>query len=269
MCPKRKWTFKTVYQWNILLYSKLKCARAIYFFKQATGTYRFKDTGQIREIDAYVVLVSSKLDPRQARDIPSGRSTRMIFLDSGATICLGGLKHLLNIGLTTNNLIPSSKVIRAVGGSTLMCQGWLPVEFIIHRKTTKQALYIRQKIQRLYFSKAACIDIGILLPKDFPNTTATIPPIADMAMQYIPLTSRHKKSDACLKQQQSCFPFLVLCPKPLHQIQLPIEPIHPVPQTMETRITSSHPTSNTRQPSTLTRKRGIVQITPTQPASQV
>ena len=158
-------------------------------FSQETGTYTFKDTDQIRVIDAYIVLFSPKLDPRQARDIPSGRSTGMtIFPDSGASVCFGGLKHLLNMGLTTNNLIPSRKVIWAVGGFTLKCQGWLPMEFIVHGKITIQALYICQKIQRLYFSKAACIDVGIQ-PKDFQNPMATIPPIADMAMQYIPLTS--------------------------------------------------------------------------------
>ena len=76
-------------------------------------------------------------------DIPSGHSTRMmIFPNSGTTVCLGGLKHLLNMGLTMNSLIPSTKVIQAVGGSTLMCQGWFAVKFIVHGKTTKQALYI-------------------------------------------------------------------------------------------------------------------------------
>ena len=82
-----------------------------------------------------------------------------------------------------------------------MCQGWLPVEFIVYGKTTKQALYIYQNIQCLYFSKAACIDVKIL-PKDFPSPTATIPPKADMAMQYIPLTTTDKKSDASPKHNR-------------------------------------------------------------------
>ena len=61
-------------------------------FNQAMDTYISKDTGQIRKSDAYIVPFSSKLDPRQARDIPSGCNTRMtIFPGSGATICLGGL----------------------------------------------------------------------------------------------------------------------------------------------------------------------------------
>ena len=86
-------------------------------FNQVTGTYISKDTGQIREIDAYSVPFLPKLYPRQARDIPIGCNTRMMIIpNSRATIYLGGLKHLLNMGLTMNNLIPSRKV---VGGFTL------------------------------------------------------------------------------------------------------------------------------------------------------
>ena len=99
-------------------------------FNQTMGTYTVKDTSQIMEIEAYVVPFSPKPDPRQARDTPRNRSTKMaIFPDSGATICLRRLKHLRNMGLSTNNLIPSRKVVQAVGGFTLMCQGWYPVEF--------------------------------------------------------------------------------------------------------------------------------------------
>ena len=109
-------------------------------FNQTTGTYTAKDTSRIMETEAYVIPFSPNPDPRQARDIPRNRSTKIaIFPDSGATICLRGLKHLQNMGLSTNNLIPSRKVVLAVGGFTLMCQGWLPMEFNVQGKTTKQA----------------------------------------------------------------------------------------------------------------------------------
>ena len=79
-------------------------------FNQTTGTYTAKDTSQIMEIEEYVVPFSPKLDPRQAKDIPRNHSTKMvIFPDNGATICLWGLKHLQNIGLSTNNLIHLGK----------------------------------------------------------------------------------------------------------------------------------------------------------------
>ena len=81
-------------------------------FNQTTGTYTAKDTSQMMEIEAYIVPFSPKPDPRQARDIPKNRSTKMaIFPNSGATICLRELKHLRNMGLSTNNLIPSRKVV--------------------------------------------------------------------------------------------------------------------------------------------------------------
>ena len=81
-------------------------------FNHMTGTYTAKDTSQIMEIEGYVVPFSPKPDPRQARDIAWNCSTKMaIFPDSGATICLGGLKHFRNMELSTNNLIPSRKVV--------------------------------------------------------------------------------------------------------------------------------------------------------------
>ena len=81
-------------------------------FNQTTDTYTAKDTSQMMEIEVYVIPFLPKPDPRQARDIPRNRSTKMaIFPDSGATICLRGFKHLRNMGLSTNNLIPSRKVV--------------------------------------------------------------------------------------------------------------------------------------------------------------
>ena len=52
-----------------------------------------------------------------------------------------------------------------------MSQSWLPVQFVVKEKTTKQAFYICKDIQHFYFSWAACIDMGIL-PENFPNPLA-------------------------------------------------------------------------------------------------
>ena len=46
-------------------------------FNQTTGTYMAKDTGQIMEIEAYVIPFSPKPDPWQAKDIPRNHSTKM------------------------------------------------------------------------------------------------------------------------------------------------------------------------------------------------
>ena len=105
------------------------------------------DGDQVTEINASIIPFSPKPDPRRAMNISSSHSTTIkIFPDSGATIWLGGPKHLFNMCLTKDNLISSRKIIRTVGVFTLVCQGWLPVEFVVRGKTTKQAIYICKDI---------------------------------------------------------------------------------------------------------------------------
>ena len=101
-------------------------------FDQIRGTVITTEGDPLTEINASVIPFSPKTDPRQSNNIPNSHSTMLkVFPDSGATICLGGPKHLINMGLTKNNLIQSRKVVRTVEGFTLMCQGWLPVEFVV------------------------------------------------------------------------------------------------------------------------------------------
>ena len=60
---------------------------------------------------------------------------------------------------------------------------------MVRGKTTKQALYICKGIQRLYFSRAACIDVGIR-HKHFLN----------------PLTDEHKEVDLKPKKCENQLP---------------------------------------------------------------
>ena len=139
-------------------------------FDQETGSYTSSNKNSVVEKEATLVPFSPRPDPRNPKDIPGNQSTWLkIFPDSGATICLGGPKHLHCMGLKESNLVPSKKVIRAVGGSTLISQGWLPVQFSVGEMLTKQALYICNNINKLYFSKATSIDVGILSPH-FPTS---------------------------------------------------------------------------------------------------
>ena len=68
------------------------------------------------------------------------------------------------MGLSERDLVPSWKKVRTVEGFFLMCQGWLPVTFKIGDRSTKHALYVSSEVQVIYFSKAACVDVGILPP---------------------------------------------------------------------------------------------------------
>ena len=122
--------------------------------------------------------------------------TIKVFPDSGASICLGGLKHLSLLGFKENNLIKCNKIVTAVGKHQMICLGWLPIEFLVNGRATKQALYICDRVERLYFSKKACIDVGIL-PKSFPfpNTeypianTYQIQDSPDPASSMVPVSS--------------------------------------------------------------------------------
>ena len=126
-----------------------------------------RDT-KIRLINAELTPFSPTPDSRQQENIPEQTVTDiLVFPDSGASICLGGPTHLKQMGLETRHLIPCNKVVTAVGNHQMMCSGWLPVVFVVFGKETKQALYICDKISRLYFSQAACKAVGIL-PNDFP-----------------------------------------------------------------------------------------------------
>ena len=125
-------------------------------FNQTTDTYTYEETNKII---AYVIPFSPKYDTKHVKDITSGHGTKMaIFLDSGATICLGGIKYLMNLRLTMYNFIPSRKVFLAVEGLTLICQGWLHVEFVIQGEINLIiTLHIQKKIQRLYFSNTLAL----------------------------------------------------------------------------------------------------------------
>ena len=124
----------------------------------------------IVELEAEVSPFSPIPETRSGVNIPKTYEiTRLkVFPDSGASICLGGTKHLSLLGLMENNLVPCNKTVSAVGNHKMKCIGWLPVEFKVGGITTKQALYICRGIEKIYFSKKACIGVG-LLPEHFPK----------------------------------------------------------------------------------------------------
>eukprot|EP00111_Clytia_hemisphaerica_P009413 TCONS_00027626-protein len=88
----------------------------------------FRPTAEITEINA-------KLTPTSNTTKPTPTSMK-IFPDSGASICLGGPQHLNKLKLNKQSLTPCNKLVRAVGGSTLHCSGWLPMTFTIDNHTT-------------------------------------------------------------------------------------------------------------------------------------
>ena len=101
-----------------------------------------------------------------------------VFPDSGADICLAGPKHLAELQLRHDDLTPCRKTVKAVGGSTLTCKGWVGIEFNIGGNSTHQPLYICDGVDRIYFGRDGCKETNIL-PESFPfpmETAASIEP---------------------------------------------------------------------------------------------
>ena len=82
-------------------------------------------------------------------------------------MCLAGPKHLDQLGINHNNLIPCSKQVTAIGSSKLQCSRWLTITFQLNGHQTNQPLFICDKTDQSYFCKKGCVDLNIL-PSTFP-----------------------------------------------------------------------------------------------------
>ena len=117
--------------------------------------------------------VKCVIQPGRANSTTQKSITTKVFPDSGASICLAGPQFLLLFMITLAELIPTKKKITVVGGSLLPCLGWIPVTFTIDNVSTTQPLYICDKVDRIFFSKKACVATYIL-PAMFPKPTPAL-----------------------------------------------------------------------------------------------
>ena len=112
-----------------------------------------------------------------------------VFPDSGASICLAGTSHLAKFNLTSSDLIPCNRKVTVVGGSTLLCTGWLPMSFSIGTYSTKQPLFICKQANRIYLSRKGCTDLAIL-PPSYPypmrSDSNSIHSLTDMTTPNVP-----------------------------------------------------------------------------------
>ena len=95
-------------------------------------------------------------------------TTMNIFPDSGANICLAGTRHLRQLQIEPSDLQPCRKRVTAVGGSVLVCKGWIDADIEVEGNHTTQQLYFCDKVDRIYFSKQGCLEAKIL-PPSFPH----------------------------------------------------------------------------------------------------
>lgn len=115
--------------------------------------------------------------------------------DSGARICLAHFQHISQMNLLSSELIPCSKKVTAVGGSTINCTRWLPVEFSINGNSSKRPVFVCDKVNRIYVGRQACIDLHIL-PPCYPHPMTPTPRVDEV-----------HKIEQKLPERSSCHPF--------------------------------------------------------------
>ena len=93
--------------------------------------------------------------------------------DTGCQSCLAGFKVVKKLGLSTEDLIPVSLKMRAadnhdiniLGATILRLSGRSSTG---EERSTRQIVYITNSTDRLFLSREACVDLGIVAPH-FPT----------------------------------------------------------------------------------------------------
>ena len=101
------------------------------------------------------------------------RSSTEALADTGCQSCLTGTATLAELRLSTTDLIPVNLKMRVANEGQINIQGAIIMRLTNPRtdKTTRQMVYVTPDVTKLYISREACADLGIIEPS-FPNTAA-------------------------------------------------------------------------------------------------
>ena len=95
--------------------------------------------------------------------------TQSALADTGCQSCLAGVELLSKLGVSQNDLLPVKTKIKAANDNSIALLGAIPLSMTARGRNTKQMTYITDVItDRLFLSKEACIDLGIINPL-FPH----------------------------------------------------------------------------------------------------
>ena len=105
--------------------------------------------------------------------VQQARSFVSAMADTGCQSCLAGLKVIKKLGVSIRDLIPvnikmqaaNNDNIRILGAAILRLSGKSNGE----ERSTRQMVYVTDNTDKLFLSREACVDIGII-----PNTFPTI-----------------------------------------------------------------------------------------------
>ena len=99
--------------------------------------------------------------------------TRPAMADTGCQSCLIGIKVARQMGLSTEDLIPVSMTMKAANNKGIRILGAAVVRFAgnsgdARRLETRQIAYVTDTSDRIFLSRAACVDLGMISDK-FPT----------------------------------------------------------------------------------------------------
>ncbi len=98
--------------------------------------------------------------------------------DTGCQSCLAGSSTVRKLGLSTRDLIPVQLRMHAANNNMINILGAAIIRFLSKNtkgetKTTRQIIYITDSTEKLFLSREACADLGIISDKfPIPNCNA-------------------------------------------------------------------------------------------------
>ena len=92
--------------------------------------------------------------------------------DTGANLCLLGPKQLKTLGVGINEIEDSHKSLNVAGGTQLQTTKQFPAVLRLNEKSARVTILFCKSASRLFISRQACIDLGIV-PTSFPYPMGT------------------------------------------------------------------------------------------------
>ena len=154
-------------------------------------------------------------------DTGNRRISAEAMADTGCQSCLSGTAIMDKLGLTSGDLINVTLTMRAANDSHLAIMGAILLRLTnpTTSKTTRQMVYITQSITKLYISREACTDLGIIKPS-FPNSVTAVVHDAGGTSRNVPA-----QGDTCTPQ----------CNCPRREAPPPLDKTPPFPPTEANR----------------------------------
>merc|ERR1712082_178255 len=114
------------------------------------------------------------LDPPQ---VPPKFQTRVlpVLADTGAQMCVAGVRVALALGLKSRDLVPCSLKINGANNSGLEILGAMFVTLSKDGWTTKQMVYVARGVAEFYLSKEAFRELGTI-GDEFPSVGSSVEP---------------------------------------------------------------------------------------------